>query len=83
MAIVAGNTFVLKPSEKVATTSALLIDLLQETGLPEGVVNVVHGGAPTVNNIIDHKAIKAISFVGGNAAGEYIYNNGGKAGKRV
>jgi malonate-semialdehyde dehydrogenase (acetylating) / methylmalonate-semialdehyde dehydrogenase len=83
LAITLGNTFVLKPSEKVAGAANILIDLLKESGVPDGVVNVVQGGAPTVTNICTHKDIKAISFVGGDKAGEYIYTTGSAHGKRV
>ena len=83
MAITCGNTFVLKPSEKVAGSSIILLDLLKEAGVPRGVVNVVHGGNQTVTNICTHKDIKAISFVGGDKAGKYIYETGSAHGKRV
>ena len=66
LAITLGNTYVLKPSEKVAGATNILIDLLKESGIPDGVVNVVQGGHPTVTQICTHKDIKAISFVGGN-----------------
>lgn len=82
-AITCGNTFVLKPSEKVANTSQLLIELLKEINLPAGVVNMVHGGKQQVDGIVNHKDIKAISFVGGCQAGRYIYEQGSKNGKRV
>jgi malonate-semialdehyde dehydrogenase (acetylating)/methylmalonate-semialdehyde dehydrogenase len=81
--ITCGNTYVLKPSEKVAGASTILARLLQEIKLPKGVVNFVHGGKDTVNAIIEHPKIKTISFVGGNQAGEHIYNNGSRLGKRV
>ena len=83
LAITLGNTYVLKPSEKVAGAANILIDLLKESGVPDGVVNVVHGGHPTVTNICTHKDIKSISFVGGDKAGEYIYATGSAHGKRV
>lgn len=83
LSIACGNTFILKPSERVAGASIELIKLLNETGIPKGVVNLVHGGKNTVNNIVNHKDIKSISFVGGNEAGRYIYENGTKNGKRV
>jgi malonate-semialdehyde dehydrogenase (acetylating) / methylmalonate-semialdehyde dehydrogenase len=83
LAITLGNTFVLKPSEKVAGAANILIDLLKESGVPDGVVNVVQGGAPTVTNICTNKDIRAISFVGGDKAGEYIYTTGSAHGKRV
>jgi len=83
VAITCGNTYVLKPSEKVAGASMILGQLLQDIKLPKGVVNIVHGGHDTVNNIVNHPKIRAISFVGGNKAGEYIYEQGSKNGKRV
>lgn len=73
LAITLGNTFVLKPSEKVSCTAEMLVDLLKESGVPDGVMNVVHGGPQTVTNMCTHKDIRAVSFVGGNKAGEYIY----------
>lgn len=82
-AVTCGNTFILKPSERVANTSILLIKYLNEIGLPAGVVNMVHGGKAQVDNIIENPDIKAISFVGGCTAGKYIYEQGCKNGKRV
>jgi len=70
LAITCGNTFVLKPSEKTPSASMLLTQLLYEAGLPENVLQVVHGGVDTVNRICRHQDIKAISFVGSNPAGE-------------
>jgi malonate-semialdehyde dehydrogenase (acetylating)/methylmalonate-semialdehyde dehydrogenase len=83
LAIVSGNTYVLKPSERVAGASMLIAKYLKEVGVPDGVVNFVHGGRETVTSICTHPDIKAISFVGGNKAGEYIYETGAKHGKRV
>jgi len=83
IAIVAGNTYIVKPSEKVPGALEFMMDLLKQSGLPDGVVNVVHGGAETVKGICTHPDIKAISFVGGNKAGEYIWNTGTAHGKRV
>jgi malonate-semialdehyde dehydrogenase (acetylating)/methylmalonate-semialdehyde dehydrogenase len=83
LAITLGNTFVLKPSEKVAGTTEILIDLLQQSGVPKGVVNVVQGGHETVTQICEHPDIKAVSFVGGNVAGEYIYRTASNHGKRA
>lgn len=82
-AITCGNTMVIKPSERVPLSTELLTSLLDEIKLPPGVVNVVQGGFDTVKQICEHKDIRAISFVGGNRAGEYIYENGCKNGKRV
>lgn len=83
MAITCGNTYVFKPSERVTATSEFLVHLLEKTGVPKGVVNVVNGGRDTVTHICQHPDIKAISFVGSNNAGEYIYKEGSKHGKRV
>ena len=83
MAITLGNTFVLKPSEKVTGTAEILIDLLEQSGVPKGVVNVVQGGHETVRHICEHPDIKAVSFVGGNQAGEYIYRTASNHGKRA
>jgi malonate-semialdehyde dehydrogenase (acetylating)/methylmalonate-semialdehyde dehydrogenase len=65
---------VLKPSERDPGAAMMLAELCQRAGLPPGVVNIVHGTASTVNNICDHPAIRAISFVGGDRAGAHIYN---------
>ena len=83
LSITLGNTYVLKPSERVAGTSELLIDLLKESGVPDGVVNVVQGGRDTVTNICTHPDIKGVSFVGANEAGEYIYTTASAHGKRA
>ncbi len=83
VAITLGNTYILKPSEKVAGASTLLAQLLNDVKLPKGVVNVVHGGPQTVTNICTHPKIKAISFVGSNGGGEYVWETGTKHGKRV
>lgn len=82
LAITLGNTYILKPSEKVAGTANILMDLLKEAGVPDGVVNVVQGGAESVTNICTHPDIRAVSFVGGNQAGEYIYRTSSNHGKR-
>jgi len=81
--ITLGNTYIMKPSEKVAGASKILAELLTDAGFPKGVVNFVHGGRDTVNNICDHPKIKAISFVGSNQAGEHIWKRGTQNGKRV
>lgn len=83
LAITLGNTVVLKPSEKVPGTAEILIDLLSDSGVPKGVVNVVQGGKDTVTQMCTHKDIKAVSFVGGNQAGEYIYKTASNHGKRA
>mmetsp|Transcript_1276 Transcript_1276/g.2754 ORF Transcript_1276/g.2754 Transcript_1276/m.2754 type:complete len:554 (-) Transcript_1276:595-2256(-) len=83
LATAAGNTFVLKPSEKDPGAAMMLADLAQQAGMPKGVLNVVHGTHDVVNMILDHPDIKAISFVGSDKAGRYIYARGCANGKRV
>jgi len=83
LTIVTGNTLVLKPSERDPGAAVLLADLARQAGCPPGVINVVHGGAPTVDFIIDDPRIKAISFVGSDKAGKYIHSRGTANGKRV
>lgn len=83
VAAACGNTYILKPSEKVASTSQRMAELFLEAGFPAGVLNVVHGGKETVDFICQHPDIKAISFVGGNEAGIYIHQQGSHYGKRV
>ncbi|EIM92143.1 methylmalonate-semialdehyde dehydrogenase [Stereum hirsutum FP-91666 SS1] len=83
MATVTGNTLILKPSERDPGAAMIIAELCQRAGLPDGVVNVVHGTIPTVNAICDHPAIRAISFVGGDRAGKHIYDRGTQNGKRV
>jgi malonate-semialdehyde dehydrogenase (acetylating)/methylmalonate-semialdehyde dehydrogenase len=83
LAIATGNTYVLKPTEKAPSASLLLVKYLHEIGLPPGVVNVVNGGRNTVDTILTHPDVNAISFVGSNTAGEYIHDVGSKHGKRV
>lgn len=83
IATVTGNCLILKPSERDPGAAMILAELCKKAGFPEGVVNVVHGSAKTVDFIIDEPAIKAISFVGSNRAGEYIFSKGSAQGKRV
>ncbi|ONK75397.1 uncharacterized protein A4U43_C03F16430 [Asparagus officinalis] len=83
MAVTCGNTFILKPSEKDPGASMMLAELAMEAGLPDGVLNIVHGTHDTVNNICDDEDIKAISFVGSNPAGMHIYARATAKGKRV
>jgi len=83
MGVVTGNTYVLKPSERVPLTAMRLAALAQEAGLPDGVLNIIHGTHDAVNFICDDPAIKAISFVGGDAAGAHIYSRASNNGKRV
>ena len=82
-AIVAGNTLVLKPSEKVATTSQRIFELFVKAGFPPGVVNIVHGGKETVDFICQDPTIKAVSFVGSSTVGTYIHQQASHYGKRV
>lgn len=83
LAVATGNTLIVKPSERDPGAAMIIAELCQRAGLPEGVVNVVHGTVPTVNAICDSPIIKAISFVGGDRAGKHIYDRGRKTGKRV
>ena len=82
-AIVCGNTFVLKPSEQVPLTSDLMFHILEEIGLPPGVVNLVHGAHDAVNAILDSPGIRAVSFVGSVNTAKYIYRRAAENGKRV
>ena len=82
-AIACGNTYIVKPSEKVPLTMQKIFELLAETGLPNGVVNMVHGDKTVVDAILDHPTIRAISFVGSTAVAKYIYSRGTANGKRV
>ncbi|WP_256276228.1 CoA-acylating methylmalonate-semialdehyde dehydrogenase, partial [Burkholderia sp. HMSC10F09] len=83
MAIVCGNTFVLKPSEQDPMTTMELVELALEAGIPKGVLNVVHGGKEVVDAICSHPLVKAISFVGSTAVGTHVYHLGSQHGKRV
>ncbi len=83
VAIACGNTFVLKPSEKVPTTAVRLAELFKEAGLPDGVMNVVHGDKQAVDAILAHPDVKAVSFVGSTPIAKYIYETCAKHGKRV
>jgi malonate-semialdehyde dehydrogenase (acetylating) / methylmalonate-semialdehyde dehydrogenase len=82
-AVATGNCFILKPSERVPTTSARIFELLESVGFPPGVVQMVHGGRETVNALLDHPGIRAISFVGSTATARYIYSRASAAGKRA
>ena len=83
IAIAAGNTFILKPSEKVPLSAVLLGELLMEAGLPKGVFNIVHGGRASVDALLTHPKVRAVSFVGSSPIAKYIYETGTKNGKRV
>ncbi len=83
LAIACGNTFVLKPSEKVPLTALLLVELLERAGLPKGVLNVVHGGRECVDALLTHPKVRAVSFVGSSPVAKHIYETGTRNGKRV
>lgn len=82
-AIACGNSFIIKPSEKVPLTMQKVMQLIDQIGLPPGVVNLVHGGKASVDAILEHPKIKAISFVGSTNVARYIYTQGAQHGKRV
>jgi malonate-semialdehyde dehydrogenase (acetylating)/methylmalonate-semialdehyde dehydrogenase len=83
MAIVCGNTFVLKPSEQDPITPMLLAELALQAGIPPGVLNVIHGGKRAVDALCTHPDIAAVSFVGSTAVGTHVYNLASQHGKRV
>jgi malonate-semialdehyde dehydrogenase (acetylating)/methylmalonate-semialdehyde dehydrogenase len=83
LAIVCGNTFVLKPSEQDPLTPMLLADLALQAGVPPGVLNIIHGGKRAVDAICAHPDIVAVSFVGSTAVGTHVYNLASQHGKRV
>ena len=82
-AIACGNTFVLKPSEKVPGASMFLAQLAHQAGVPKGVLNVVNGDKVAVNRLLEHPDVRALSFVGSTPIAKYIYETGTKNGKRV
>jgi malonate-semialdehyde dehydrogenase (acetylating)/methylmalonate-semialdehyde dehydrogenase len=82
-AVAAGNTAVVKPSERTPMTMCRIMDLIQTAGFPKGVINLVHGGPDTVNALLDHPTIKAVSFVGSTAVARHIYSRASANGKRV
>jgi malonate-semialdehyde dehydrogenase (acetylating)/methylmalonate-semialdehyde dehydrogenase len=82
-AIACGNSFILKPSERVPLTMRRAFELLEQTGLPKGVVNLVNGGKAAVDTLIDHPKVRAISFVGSTPVAKYIYARAGANGKRA
>jgi malonate-semialdehyde dehydrogenase (acetylating)/methylmalonate-semialdehyde dehydrogenase len=83
LALACGNTFVLKPSEKVPLTVVMIVELLEKAGLPKGVLNLVHGGRECVDALLTHPKVKAISFVGSSPVAKHIYETGTRHGKRV
>lgn len=82
-AVATGNCFLLKPSEKVPRTSQRLVELLHETGLPAGVVQLIHGGKAAVDAILEHKSVRAVSFVGSTPVARYVYAQAAANGKRA
>ncbi len=83
LAIACGNTFILKPSERTPLLANRLAELMQEAGLPNGVLNIVHGAHDVVNEMLCHPDIPAISFVGSQPVAQYVYQTGTSYGKRV
>jgi len=82
-AIACGNTFIVKPSERVPLSQVRIFELLQEAGLPEGVVNMVNGAKDAVNAILDHPGIAGVSFVGSSPVAHHVYKRSAESGKRV
>jgi malonate-semialdehyde dehydrogenase (acetylating)/methylmalonate-semialdehyde dehydrogenase len=83
IALALGNAYVWKPSDKTPLTALMLADALKEAGLPDGVMTVLHGGSDTVNAIIDHKAVKAVGFVGSTKIAKIVYQRATQLGKRA
>jgi malonate-semialdehyde dehydrogenase (acetylating)/methylmalonate-semialdehyde dehydrogenase len=83
LAIACGNTFVLKPSERTPLLANRLAELFREAGLPDGVLNIVHGAHDVVNGILEHPGVAAVSFVGSQPVAEYVYKTASAHGKRV
>ncbi|QSO51534.1 CoA-acylating methylmalonate-semialdehyde dehydrogenase [Alicyclobacillus curvatus] len=83
LAIACGNTFVLKPSERTPLSAIRLAELFAEAGLPDGVLNIVHGAHDAVNGILSHPDVAAVSFVGSQPVAEYVYKTAAGNGKRV
>ncbi len=82
-AIACGNSFILKPSEKVPLSMVKVFELIDQLDLPNGLINLVHGGKESVDPLLDHPDVKAISFVGSTPVARYIYERGAAKGKRV
>jgi len=82
-AIACGNTFIVKPSERVPLSQVRIFELLQEAGIPEGVVNLVNGAKDATNAILDHPDIAGVSFVGSSPVAHHVYKRSAESGKRV
>ena len=82
-AVATGNTFVLKPSERVPLSSQLIVDAVDEVGFPDGVVNLVNGGADTVDALLAHPDVEGVSFVGSSPVARHVYETASHHGKRV
>jgi malonate-semialdehyde dehydrogenase (acetylating)/methylmalonate-semialdehyde dehydrogenase len=82
-AIACGNTYIIKPSEKVPMTMQFIMKLIEQIGLPKGVINLVNGAKETVDAILDHPLIRAVTFVGSSATAKYLYGRAASNGKRV
>jgi malonate-semialdehyde dehydrogenase (acetylating) / methylmalonate-semialdehyde dehydrogenase len=82
-AVACGNTFIVKPSERVPLSQIRMFEAMHEAGFPEGVVNLVHGGKESVDAILDHPGIAGVSFVGSTTVAHYVYKRGAEKGKRV
>ena len=82
-AIACGNTIIVKPSERVPLTMRRIIELIEKTGIPKGVVNVVNGGREVVDALCDHPTVRAISFVGSTPVAKHVYTRSAAAGKRM
>ncbi|HZD92763.1 MAG TPA: CoA-acylating methylmalonate-semialdehyde dehydrogenase, partial [Candidatus Sulfotelmatobacter sp.] len=83
MAIACGNTFILKPSDKVPRTAVRMVELAHQAGMPPGVLNLVHGAKETVDRLLTDPRVRAVSFVGSSAVAKYIYQTAANNGKRV
>ncbi len=83
IAVAAGNTFVLKPSERTPMTGVRLAELTIDAGFPAGVLNVVHGGREVVDQLLDHPSVRAVSFVGSEPVARHVYGRAAASGKRV
>jgi malonate-semialdehyde dehydrogenase (acetylating)/methylmalonate-semialdehyde dehydrogenase len=82
-AVACGNTYIVKPSERVPMSQQRLFELMHDAGFPDGVINMVHGGKDAVDGILQHPGIAGVSFVGSTPVAKYIYEQGAKHGKRV